>query len=141
MPRARLRAAFFCLLSLALVPAADAQSTRRGLGKRVAPSPALRQYLANLPERDIDLYVGRIVRKDGDIAIVNIMSPSTVRDRTPLYYACDSKMTPTAVLESAGASHRSCAAFKIVSGDALVGDVVMVKYFAPKKEKEARAGK
>ena len=38
----------------------------------------MRQYLENLPQQDIDLYVGKIVRKDGDFVIVSIMSPSVV---------------------------------------------------------------
>jgi hypothetical protein len=48
-----------------------------------------------------------------------------------MYYACDSKMTPTAILENINIAHRSCATFKTKSGTTLVGDTVMVKYFAP----------
>ena len=108
-----LRALFFCLLCCAATEPALAQSIRRGLTGRVAPSPAMRQYLENLPQKDMDFYVGRIVRKDGDTVIVNIMSPSTVRDRAPMYYACDVKMRPTAILKYAKISHRSCAAFTV----------------------------
>ena len=111
-----------------------AQSTRRGLGRRVSQSPVMRQYLENLPQQDIDLYVGKIIRKDGDFVIVSIMSPSVVKGRIPMYYACDSQMTPTAILENINVSHRSCATFKTKSGTALVGDIVMVKYFAPEKK-------
>ncbi len=131
-----LRALFFCLLCCAAAESALSQSVRRGLTGRVAPSPAMRQYLEHLPQKEMDFYVGRIVRKDGDTVIVNIMSPSTVRDRAPMYYACDVKMRPTAILKYAKISHRSCAAFTVESGTALVGDVVMVKYLAPEKDEK-----
>ena len=129
----KLCAILFCGI-VAFVADLSAQSARRGLGRRVAPSPAMRQYLDSLPQKDIDLYVGKIVRKDGEFVIVSIMSPNTVKDRIPMYYACDSKMTPTAILENINVAHRSCATFKTKSGTALVGDTVMVKYFAPEKK-------
>ena len=126
----------FCVVvSIFFTTQSSAQSTRRGLGQRVAPSPAMRQYLKNLPQKDIDLYVGKIVRKDGDYVIVSVMSPNVVKDRIPMYYACDSKMTPTAILENINIAHRSCATFKTKSGTTLVGDTVMVKYFAPEPPK------
>lgn len=128
-------ATFFCSLALLLACAdAHAQSSRWKLTGRVAQSPSMRQYLSNLPQKDIDLYVGKIVRKDGEFVIVNVMSPSTVKDRVPMYYACNAQMQPTAILQNMKISHRACATFKTVSGTAIVGDTVMVKYFAPNRE-------
>ncbi len=132
-PRAISLAAVFCVVIAILSPStADAQSTRRGLKR--SQTLAMKQFLANQPLKDIDLYLGRVVRKDGDYVIVNITSPNVIKDRIPMYYACDQKMTPTAILESLQFKHRACALFKTQSGDALVGDVVMVKYLAPVKE-------
>ena len=82
-------------------------------------------------QSDIDAYIGKVVRIDGEYVIVAVSSPSKIKDRVPMYYACDSKMTPTAILENINIAHRSCATFKTKSGTTLVGDTVMVKYFAP----------
>jgi len=131
-----LRASLFSGIGLFIAASAFAQSERRPSMGRIAPSPSLKHYLANLPEVDVDLYVGKIVRKDGDYVIVNVMSPSSVPNRQPVYYACDVKMRPTSILEYAGISHRSCATFKTASGTAITGDTVMVKYAAPKKEEK-----
>ena len=64
-----------------------------------------------------------------------MLSRNPVKGRAPVYYACDIEMRPTAILQSDGIVHRACASFKTVSGTALVGDVVMVKYPAPEEEK------
>ncbi len=133
-PRALSLAAVFCVAIAIFFPStADAQSTRRGLKR--SQTLAMKQFLASQPLKDIDLYLGRVVRKDGDFVIVNITSPNVIKDRIPMYYACDQKMIPTAILESLQFKHRSCALFKTQSGEVLVGDVVMVKYLAPVEEK------
>ncbi len=131
LPRAISLAAIFCVL-IALAPKVLAQSTRRGLKR--SQTLAMKLYIASQPQKDIDLYLGRIVRKDGDYVIVTITSPNVIKDRVPMYYACDKKMMPTAILESPEFKHRSCAVFKTQSGKPLVGDTVMVKYLAPKEE-------
>ena len=133
-------AILFCvLISVIFISESSARSIKRGIASHTAPrteSPIIQKYLEQLPQqKDIDLYVGKIVRQDGDYVIVSIMSPNVIKDRIPMYYACDSKMTPTAILENINISHRSCATFKTKSGTALVGDIVMVKYFAPEKKK------
>lgn len=112
-----------------------AQSARRGLVGRTAESPSIRRLAEAAPQKDIDLYVGRIVEKHGEHVIVNVLSRNSVKGRAPVYYACDIEMRPTAILQSDGIVHRACASFKTVSGTALVGDVVMVKYPAPEEEK------
>lgn len=130
----RSAAVFYVALMVAAPAEVFGQSARRKLTGRVAPSPSMRQYLANPPHKDIDLYVGRIVRKDGEFVIVSVTSPNAVRGRTPMYYACDAKMNPTAILQNMKVSHRSCSTFKTLSGTALVGDVVMVKYLSPESQ-------
>ena len=102
---------------------------------RTAESPSIRRLAEAAPQKDIDLYVGRIVEKHGEHVIVNVLSRNSVKGRAPVYYACDIEMRPTAILQSDGIVHRACASFKTVSGTALVGDVVMVKYPAPEEEK------
>ncbi len=134
-PRAISLAAIFCLIAIFASTAVNAQSARRGLSAKRTQSLAMKHYLKNLPLEDIDLYVGKVIRKDGEYVIVKIMSPNVVKDRIPMYYACDNQMSPTAILENINISHRSCATFKTQSGTALVGDTVMVKYFAPEEEK------
>lgn len=112
----------------------SAQSVRRKLTDRVAPSPAMRALIESMPERDIDLYLGRIVRIDDEYAIVHVASSATVKNRAAVYYACDVTMTPTAILENMRVSHRACSTFRVVNGEARVGDTVMVKYLAPEKD-------
>lgn len=113
---------------------ADAQSVRRKLTDRVAPSPSLRAYVDSMQKRDIDIFVGRVVRVDGEYAIVYVMSPSVIRERVPVYYACDERMRPTALLQNQKISHRACSTFKVSKGEVRIGDTVMVKYLAPKSE-------
>jgi hypothetical protein len=97
-------------------------------------APSVEAYKASLPEKDIDLFIGKIIRKDSDNVIVYVMStPNKIPDRVTLYYACDPKMRPTAILENLNIIHKACAAFKVVQGSAMLGDVVMVKYIAPQK--------
>ena len=98
------------------------------------PKPELKLKDINA-QSDIDVYIGKIVRIDGEYAIVAVSSPSKIKDRVPMYYACDSKMTPTAILENINVAHRSCATFKVRNGKVLIGDIVMVKYFAPEPPK------
>ena len=131
--RTVLCAAFFSLA--AGVGDVAAQSARRGLVGRTAESPSIRRLAEAAPQKDIDLYVGRVVEKHGEHVIMNVLQRNSVKDRTPVYYACDIEMRPTAILQSDGIVHRACASFKTVSGTALVGDVVMVKYPAPEEEK------
>lgn len=128
-----------CALAFCGLENGHAQSMRRSLTspRLVSPnsdSPAVEAYKASLPEKDIDLFIGKIIRKDGDNVIVYVMStPSKIPNRVTLYYACDQKMRPTAILENLNIIHKACAAFKVVQGSAMLGDVVMVKYIAPKK--------
>ena len=116
--RAYLCAGFvFACAAMLFAQTANAQSMRRGLN---APSPTKRARIINPPpERDIDVYLGKIIRRDGNIIIVNI----TTNFRT-------------SILKPTGITHLSCAAFEIAEGDALVGDFVMAKYFAPEKEEQ-----
>ncbi len=134
-----MRACFFCVICSLLSTQIYAQSARRKLSGRVAMSPTIRQHIQNYElQRDIDLYVGKIVRIDGNYAIVNVSSPNKIANRQPMYYACDIKMVPTAILENANVSHRTCVTFKIINGTALVGDTVMVRYFSNLKTKVAQ---
>ena len=124
----------FCGLGIAYP-----QSMRRSLtsSRMVSPNsdaPSVEAYKASLPEKDIDLFIGKIIRKDSDNVIVYVRStPNKIPDRVTLYYACDQKMRPTAILENLNIIHKACAAFKVVQGSAMLGDVVMVKYIAPQK--------
>ena len=78
-------------------------------------APSVEAYKASLPEKDIDLFIGKIIRKDSDNVIVYVMStPNKIPDRVTLYYACDQKMRPTAILENLNIIHK-------------------VKYIAPQK--------
>ena len=132
------RAALVFALAAALSPAADAVSMRRGLD---APSPTRRARRLNPPpERDIDVYLGKIVRKDGNVAIVNIVTNFRSPDRKAVFFGCDVSMTPTSILRPLGITHRTCAAFEISEGSAAVGDSVMVKYCAPEKDDKNPAG-
>lgn len=102
-----------------------------------APSPTHRARRLNPPlERDIDVYLGKVVRKDGNIIIVNITTNFRSPDRKAIFFGCDTSMTPTSILKPTGITHRSCAAFEIAEGDAIVGDSVMAKYLAPKKDED-----
>ncbi len=98
---------------------------------KIAPSPALVRYSELRPERDIDMFLGKIIMKNDDTVYVYISSPVKLPARTPLYYACDPKMRPTSILSPTGMRHKACAVFKIKEGEAIVGDSVMVKYLAP----------
>lgn len=132
------RAAAVFALAAALSPAADAVSMRRGID---ASSPTRRARRLNPPpERDIDVYLGKIVRRDGNVAIVNIATNFRSPDRKAVFYGCDLSMTPTSILKPLGITHRTCAAFEISEGSAAVGDSVMAKYFAPEKEGETSSG-
>ena len=100
-----------------------------------APSPTRRARRLNPPpERDIDVYLGKVVRKD---ITTNFRSP----DRKAIFFGCDTSMTPTSILKPTGITHRNCAAFEIAEGDAIVGDSVMAKYLAPKKEENKESGR
>lgn len=114
---------------------ASALSMRRSLN---APSPTHRARILNPPpERDIDAYLGKIVRKDGDIVIVNITTNFRSPDRKAVFFGCDANLTPTSILQPLGITHKNCAAFRVVEGTAIVGDGAMVKYFAPEKANKA----
>ena len=129
------RAALAALCALCALPdlASAQQSARRKLYNRVAPSPSLKLLSESAPEVDFDFYVGRVVRKDGEYVVVNIVSHNKIAGRPPIYYGCDIEMCPTSILSGTGISHKACASFKIESGEARVGDVVMVKYPAPER--------
>ena len=132
------RAALAFALAAALSPAADAVSMRRGID---APSPTRRARRLNPPpERDLDVNLGKIVRKDGNVAIVNIVTNFRSPDRKAVFFGCDVSMTPTSILRPLGITHRTCAAFEISEGSAALGDSVMVKYFAPEKDDKNPAG-
>ena len=107
-----------------------------------APSPTHRARRLNPPpERDIDVYLGKVVRKDGNVIIVNITTNFRSPDRKAIFFGCDTSMTPTSILKPTGITHRNCAAFEIAEGDAIVGDSVMAKYLAPKKEENKESGR
>ncbi len=141
------RAIILCALIFFETSAAPAQSMRRSLTspRLVSPNsdaPSVEAYKESLPEKDVDLFVGKIIRKDADKVIVYVMStPARIPDRTPLYYACDAKMRPTAVLENLNIIHKACAAFQVSQGSVMLGDVVMVKYIAPKKTENSEGEK
>ena len=86
------------------------------------------------------MYLGKIVRKDGNVAIVNIVTNFRSPDRKAVFFGCDISMTPTSILKPLGITHRTCAAFEVSEGSATVGDLVMVKYFAPEKEDKNPTG-
>ncbi len=122
-------------LALAAAAADDAlaQSTRFYKGPRMERVPE--SVIRERESRDIDFYLGRIVRRDADAVIVHITGspPRNLRGRAAIFYALDEKMRAIAVLEDGGNAFRNCATFKIARGDAKRGDIVMVKYLAPKK--------
>lgn len=133
--RAYLCAGFaFTCAAMLFTQTANAQSMRRGLN---APSPTKRARIINPPpERDIDVYLGKVIRRDGNIIIVNITTNFRSPDRKVVFFGCDATLKPTSILKPTGITHLSCAAFEIAEGDALVGDSVMAKYFAPEKEEQ-----
>lgn len=122
-------------LALAAAAAGDAlaQSTRFYKGPRMERVPE--SVILERESKDFDFYLGRIVRRDADAVIVHITGspPRNLRSRPAIFYALDEKMRAIAVLEDGGNAFRNCATFKIARGDAKRGDIVMVKYLAPKK--------
>lgn len=113
----------------------EAQSTRASKAPRLERVPEwVQKERAEAELRDVDVFIGRVVRKDGNKIIVHITG-NTVRgmeNRIPLFYAVDTRMRPIAILEDKGVSHKSCATFTIAEGDAKKGDTVRVKYIVKK---------
>lgn len=129
----------FCAFAMVCPIGVEGVSMRRDID---APSPTHRARRLNPPpERDIDVYLGKVVRKDGNVIIVNITTNFRSPDRKAIFFGCDTSMTPTSILKPTGIIHRNCAAFEIAEGDAIVGDSVMAKYLAPKKEENKESGR
>ena len=126
-PRMILITALSILTTLAAAEL-GAQSVRRKSVNTIAPSPSMRQYLESLPKEDIDLYFGRVIGVGDGVAYVLVSSPTKMRGRIPVYYACDMAMRPTAILSDMRLAHKNCAAFKIENGSVEKGDSVMVKH-------------
>ncbi len=129
-----LRVFFLSAITIGIITiSANAQSMRRNL---TAPSPTQKaRALKPIPEKDIDVYLGRIVRIEKNIVFVNIStSAKPPSNRTAIFFSCDASFAPASILEPLGIRHRNCVAFKVIEGTAALGDAVSVKYLAPKKE-------
>lgn len=89
------------------------------------------------PKLEFDLRVGSVIWKQGDVVGVNTVA---LRRQAPpgwdaLFYSCDKRMNPLAILADLGISHRNCAMFAISEGDVQLGDNIFVKFIPPKEEK------
>lgn len=94
-----------------------------------------------LPKLEFDLRVGYVVWKQGEMIGVNI---ATLQRRTPpgwnaVFYSCDKRMNPLAIVADLGISHRNCAIFAISEGDVELGDNIFVKFIPPEEERIPQA--
>lgn len=89
-----------------------------------------------LPKLEFDLRVGYVVWKQGEMIGVNI---ATLQRQTPpgwdaVFYSCDKRMNPLAIVADLGISHRNCAIFAVSEGDVELGDNIFVKFIPPEDE-------
>lgn len=125
------------IFALFMFSDAFGQSTRYYKGSRSSRLPE--RVLLERKNKDYDFYLGKVVRSDGKIAVVNISGASVQKmpGRIPMYYALDEQMRPVAVLEETGFNHKTCVAFRIAEGEVKRGDLLMVKYLAERNSGEA----
>ena len=76
-----------------------------------------------------DMSFGRIVRIQKNVATVQIISKIQTSKIEPKFLACDIKLHPVAELESMHIGFKDCFLFKILRGNAKVGDTVIVRYY------------
>lgn len=94
-----------------------------------------------LPKLEFDLRVGYVIWKHGEMIGVSTV---TLQRQTPpgwnaVFYSCDKRMNPLAVVADLGISHRNCAIFAISEGDVELGDNIFVKFIPPEDERIPQA--
>ncbi len=91
------------------------------------------ETVAQTPNESIkvhsDMRFGKVVRVQGNVATVQIISKIHPSQIEPKILVCDVKLNPVAELESMRAGFGDCFLFKIVRGKAEKGDNVIVRYY------------
>ncbi len=82
----------------------------------------------------MDMRFGKIVRIQDNIAVVQIISKIPPSEIPPKFLACDYRLNPVAELESINTGYKDCFMFKIIEGNAMIGDNVIVRYYKTKTQ-------
>ncbi len=126
-----MRKIFMIVAIFAFATMGDANDT----DKNTTP-PDIQETPSATIEVQSDMRFGRIVRVQGNVATVQIISKIRPSQIEPKFLACDIKLNPVAELESMHTGFNDCFLFKIVRGVAEKGDNVIVRYYAIKRSQK-----
>ncbi len=126
---------FVIVAIFVFVSAGIASDTEKNVARSSATSD-IQDTPSETVEVHSDMRFGRIVRVQGNIATVQIISKIRPSQIEPKFLACDIKLNPVAELESMHTGFNDCFLFKIVRGVAEKGDNVIVRYYAIKRSQK-----